>query len=83
MAYNGWKNWETWNVALWFGNDEGLYRATVRGRPFTAETAEELARDMLPNGTPDFRSLHHGRGKGARLYSEVDWQEIADAWNEE
>ncbi len=24
-AYNGWKNYETWNVALWIGGDEGLY----------------------------------------------------------
>ncbi len=23
--YNGYKNWHTWNVALWLGNDEGLY----------------------------------------------------------
>lgn len=23
--YNGWKNYETWNVAFWIGNDDGLY----------------------------------------------------------
>ena len=26
-SYNGWENWETWNVALWIQNDEGLYNA--------------------------------------------------------
>jgi hypothetical protein len=25
MEYNGWKNYETWNVALWLGNDQGTY----------------------------------------------------------
>ena len=34
QGYNGWTNWETWNVALWIGNDPGLY-----------ELASDVARD--------------------------------------
>ena len=25
ISYNGWNNYETWNVALWINNTEGLY----------------------------------------------------------
>ena len=29
MAYNGYKNYETWNVALWLSNNPILYGLTV------------------------------------------------------
>jgi len=28
-AYNGWKNYPTWAVNLWLGNDQELYNATL------------------------------------------------------
>jgi hypothetical protein len=76
--YQGWANYETWNVALWFDNDQGLYNE-AREHPtrFTAGSAREFVKELLPSGTPDFKS----RG-GSRAYAKVDWQEIADNFNE-
>lgn len=28
MEYNGWKNYETWNVVLWIANDYPTYHAS-------------------------------------------------------
>lgn len=36
--YNGWANYETWNVNLWLTNDEGTYSMLT-------EAVEEVCRD--------------------------------------
>lgn len=58
-GYNGWKNYETWCVALWIDNEEPLYRERRRmmrqvwreaedhAESGSAFTASELARGAL------------------------------------
>ena len=49
--YNGWKNYETGNVALWLGNDEGLNSLASRCRSYK-ELIEQL-RECGVTETPD------------------------------
>lgn len=60
--YNGFKNWNHWNVSLWIQNDEPLYRMAkqVRRRHKNVKDAAESLRVLLddlglkktPDGAP-------------------------------
>jgi len=54
-TYNGHKNWNHWNVALWINNDAGLYeeaRRLVQHSRTKAVAAREFVAAMRANGTP-------------------------------
>ena len=83
MSYNGWTNYQTWNVALWIGNDEGLYYAArdfvghqhvSTHREIDADTARVFCFDLFPTGTPD---MDHPSDMAL-----VDWHEIAGMLDE-
>lgn len=80
--YNGWKNWETWNIQLWLANEEPLYRRYVSwlGRKAIAPTdeqAKEFALSIFPGGiTPDFEAM---QGNPDR----IDWGEIGDSFRDD
>lgn len=78
MTYNGWTNYQTWNVPLWIDNEEATYRLRLEVLgPFpTASGVERFVREIFPRGTPDFKD-------GAADYENVNWTEIAANWTDE
>ena len=49
-GYNGWKNRETWNVALWIQNDEGLYSLALECADYK-EFQQTLRESAVDGGT--------------------------------
>ena len=52
IPYSGWKNYQTWNVALWLSNDEGLYDLSREHDIYRALVAEleEAGSYKTPDG---------------------------------
>jgi hypothetical protein len=77
--YNGWANYETWNVALWYNNDETIYdmiyEMIKHKQPddLTESAAREVIIDAFSNfdlkQTPDDVKLSS---------KEINWNEIAE-----
>lgn len=97
-TYNGWTNYETWNVKLWLDNEQGTYelqKEMVRQSRQTPKvdvwTKEETTRFTLADLLKDFVEENNPLANDASMYSdlmsaalsEVNWQEIADSILEE
>ena len=91
QTYQGWKNYETWAVALWLNNDQGTYNlvrdmareARESDRATTgyvgADAAVVLAdalEDMVKTDMPEMGASMYADLLNAAV-SEVNWYEIA------
>jgi len=79
MAYNGWINYETWNVALWLDNEQGSYDE-CRDMARNARDVYDLAKRLeafVEEFKPDLGASMFSDLLSAAL-NEVDWQEIAE-----
>jgi hypothetical protein len=84
-GYNGWKNYETWCVALWIDNEESTYNwacEVVRDHKELYEAADVL-KECIEEMNPlrDTSTMWTDLMNAA--LSEVDWYEIAEHYKEE
>ncbi len=76
-GYNGWTNYETWNVNLWIDNEYGSYKRKqsflrAHSEDMNESDVEQFCIDEFGLKTPDGDSL-----------SEVNWAELCEAWKYE
>ena len=91
MPYQGWKNYETWAVALWLSNEQGSYeywrdeaRITARHSDDREEATSSLAQSLknsIEESAPEVEGLFADLLNAA--IGEVDWYEVAAHWIED
>ena len=83
-TYQGWKNYETWNIALWLGNDEGTYREMVvlTRRATSAYELGQSIKEYVQENNPLVEASMYSDLLNSAI-SACDFLEIAEHyWNE-
>lgn len=89
-TYNGWTNYETWNVALWIDNDQGSQEYWIeRATELVKENGKE---DSVSDLADEIQGQHEDNcpevmGCYADLLNAalaaVDWRELAEHYMDE
>ena len=77
MTYNGWANRSTWNVNLWIGNDEKLYKMVLK----MGETSHSVG-DFATRLEGFLLTIWNGATPDGDDLAPVDWVDICDQWAE-
>jgi len=83
--YNGWHNWETWNLKLWLDNDESVYNQVLllaRTYSDTYEAGTRLREFVESIWFPELPAGPMADAAGMYL-AEVSWYEIMEAYQKE
>jgi hypothetical protein len=70
ISYNGWENYETWNVALWINNEEGLYNLAMEAGDYET-LVDVLYNDYGVKETQDGVKFNDPRVNVIQLNSDV------------
>lgn len=73
MTYEGWKNYQTWNVSLWINNDYGLYIAACEFMKKNANSRNPYRMFIKAEGLEGLTTPDKIKWNGTKLaYSELN-----------
>jgi len=75
MSYNGWANYETWNVGMWYGD---VFADMASEQKLCADDLESFVVEMEMDKVPESSLAADIMNAFLRR---VDWDEIADHHN--
>ena len=77
MSYNGWANYETWNVGMWYGD---VFADMASEQKLDGDALESLVVEMEMDKIPESSLAADIMNAFLRR---VDWDELANHYNED